>query len=36
MGFDIKACDAPVDGIPVPLDYNRPGDPKVLFRKIIS
>lgn len=36
MRFAIEAGDAVVDGIPVILDDNRPGDPKVLFRKTLS
>ncbi len=32
IGFDILRGNARVDGIPVTLDYNRPGDAKVLFR----
>lgn len=36
LGFAIEAGDAVLDGIPVTLDYNRPGDPKVLFKKTIS
>jgi ribosomal protein S18 acetylase RimI-like enzyme len=33
MGFAIEQGDGVVDGTPVTLDYNRPGDPKVLFIK---
>ena len=33
MGFAIEPGDGVVDGTPVTLDYNRPGDPKVLFIK---
>ncbi len=33
MGFDMEPGDHVVDGIPVTRDYNRPGDPKVLFTK---
>jgi len=33
MGFTIEPGDGIVDGTPVTLDYNRPGDPKVLFTK---
>lgn len=36
MGFTIEPGDDAVDGIPVTKDYNRPGDPKVLFRKDLS
>lgn len=31
LGFDIEAGDAEVQGVPVALDYNRPGDHKVRF-----
>ncbi len=33
MGFAIEQGDGVIDGTPVTLDYNRPGDPKVLFVK---
>jgi ribosomal protein S18 acetylase RimI-like enzyme len=33
MGFVIEGGDGIVDGVPVTLNYNRPGDPKVLFTK---
>ena len=33
MGFVIEPGDGVIDGTPVTLDYNRPGDPKVLFTK---
>ena len=33
MGFAIEQDDGVMDGTPVTLDYNRPGDPKVLFVK---
>ena len=33
MGFTIEPGDTVIDGIPVTLDYNRTGDPKVLFTK---
>lgn len=33
MGFEILPGDGEVDGVPVTLDYNRPGDHKVLFAK---
>lgn len=33
MGFLIEPGDGVIDGIPVTLDYNRPGDHKVLFTK---
>ena len=31
IGFSILRGDAEIDGIQVTLDYNGPGDPKVLF-----
>jgi GNAT superfamily N-acetyltransferase len=31
MGFRIEPGDRVDGGVPVTLDYNRPGDPKVLF-----
>jgi ribosomal protein S18 acetylase RimI-like enzyme len=31
IGFNILKGDAEVDGVQVSLDYNHPGDPKVLF-----
>ncbi|MBU1181676.1 MAG: GNAT family N-acetyltransferase [Proteobacteria bacterium] len=31
IGFNISAGNAEIDGIQVTLDYNKPGDPKVLF-----
>lgn len=31
MGFRICSGNGEVDGVSVSLDYNRPGDPKVLF-----
>lgn len=31
IGFNILKGNAEVDGIQVSLDYNHPGDPKVLF-----
>lgn len=33
MGFPIEPGDGVIDGTPVTLDYNRPGDHKVLFVK---
>lgn len=33
LGFLILPGDGEIDGIPVTRDYNRPGDPKVLFEK---
>ena len=35
MGFELVPAASVVDGIPIHLDYNRPGDDKVLFRKRI-
>lgn len=35
MGFGISNGNAEIDGIQVTLDYNKPGDPKVLFKKTI-
>jgi GNAT superfamily N-acetyltransferase len=31
LGFEISKGNAEIEGIQVTLDYNRPGDPKVLF-----
>ena len=36
MGFQIEPGDGEVDGFPVTLDYNRPGDHKVLFMKTLA
>ena len=33
MGFSLEPGDAEMDGVPVTLDYNRTGDPKVKFVK---
>lgn len=33
MGFRIAPGDAEEGGVPITRDYNRPGDPKVLFVK---
>lgn len=33
MGFEMVPGDKVVDGVPIHLDYNGPGDEKVLFRK---
>ncbi len=33
MGFRLEPGDGEVDGLPATMDYNRPGDPKVLFVK---
>jgi ribosomal protein S18 acetylase RimI-like enzyme len=35
LGFAIDAGDGAVDGVPVTPDYNRPNDPKVLFKKYL-
>jgi ribosomal protein S18 acetylase RimI-like enzyme len=35
IGFQIEHGNAEVDGIAVTLDYNKPNDPKVLFKKRI-
>ena len=35
IGFQIEQGNAEFDGIPVALDYNKPNDPKVLFKKRI-
>lgn len=35
VGFEIENGNAVIDGVPVTLDYNKPGDPKVLFKKTI-
>ena len=35
IGFQIEEGDAEFDRIPVTLDYNKPNDPKVLFKKKI-
>jgi GNAT superfamily N-acetyltransferase len=36
MGFAIEAGDGVVDGVAVTFDYNRPGDPKILFKKVLA
>ena len=36
MGFQIEPGNGEMDGFFVTLDYNRPGDPKVLFTKMLS
>ncbi len=33
VGFDIEPGNAIIEGVQVTLDYNRPDDPKVLFKK---
>jgi ribosomal protein S18 acetylase RimI-like enzyme len=35
MGFEIEQGTAEMDGTSVTLDYNKPNDPKVLFKKKI-
>ncbi len=35
IGFQIEQGNAELDCIPVTLDYNKPDDPKVLFKKRI-
>ena len=35
LGFRIESGNGTISNIPVTLDYNRPGDPKVLFVKNI-
>ncbi len=32
IGFDLAPGDSEFEGIPITNDYNKPGDPKVLFR----
>jgi ribosomal protein S18 acetylase RimI-like enzyme len=34
-GFEIEPGNAIVEGVQVTLDYNRPDDPKVLFKKTL-
>jgi|GEM_PF-387311 RimJ/RimL family protein N-acetyltransferase len=34
LGFEIEKGDTKIDGISVALDYNRPGDSKVLLRSL--
>ncbi len=36
IGFQLESGDDEIDGLPVTSDYNRPGDHKVLFIKIIN
>ena len=36
IGFNIKPGNAVLEGVQVTLDYNKPGDPKVLFIKNIG
>jgi len=35
MGFEMVPGDKAVEGVPVHIDYNRPGDEKVLFQKVL-
>jgi ribosomal protein S18 acetylase RimI-like enzyme len=35
IGFEIEKGNSIVDGVQVTLDYNKPDDPKVLFKKTI-
>ena len=35
LGFSLEPGDAEIDGVPVTRDYNRPGDDKVLFLKLL-
>lgn len=35
MGFTVEAGNGEIDGISVTLDYNRQGDHKVLFKKVL-
>ena len=35
IGFRLEPGDVEIDGLPVTSDYNRPGDHKVLFKKLI-
>ena len=36
IGFRVESGDDRIDGIPVTRDYNRPGDHKVMFTKLIG
>jgi GNAT superfamily N-acetyltransferase len=36
IGFQLDPGDDEIDGLPVTRDYNRPGDHKVRFTKIIK
>jgi hypothetical protein len=36
IGFQLEPGNAEIDGLPVTRDYNRPGDHKVRFTKIIK
>ncbi len=35
VGFEIEKGNSVVEGFPVTLNYNKPNDPKVLFKKIV-
>ncbi len=35
IGFEIENGNSVVDGVQVTLDYNKPNDPKVLFKKTL-
>jgi hypothetical protein len=35
IGFQLNPGDDEIDGFPVTRDYNRPGDHKVRFTKLI-
>ena len=35
IGFRVEPGDDEIDGIPVARDYNRPGDHKVMFTKVL-
>jgi hypothetical protein len=36
IGFQLEPGDDEIDGFPVTSDYNRPGDHKVQFTKLIK
>ncbi|MCD4674838.1 MAG: GNAT family N-acetyltransferase [Desulfobacula sp.] len=36
LGFQIIPSDQSIDDVPVSLDYSKPGDTKVLFKKILK
>ncbi len=36
IGFKIEKGEAVIEGVQVTLDYNRPNDPKVLFKKSLK
>ena len=35
LGFQVEKGNSEIDGIQVTLDYNKPNDPKVLFKKLL-